>query len=142
MGKRTAASPSRRSDGGSLRSPSGLGHDRCRGREGEIIKEGNLMRRLTVVIAAVALLSACAQRPLTTQEKGAVTGAALGAGTGAIIGSATGRAGARAAIGAGLGLLTGPSKWIPAAVVGPCDSPRPISGKRQAHSAWRSPKGL
>jgi len=45
------------------------------------------MRRLTGVIAAVALLSACAQRPLTTQEKGAVTGAALGAGTGAIIGS-------------------------------------------------------
>jgi len=65
------------------------------------------MRRLTVVIAAVALLSACAQRPLTTQEKGAVTGAALGAGTGAIIGSATGSAGTGAAIGAGLGLLTG-----------------------------------
>ena len=65
------------------------------------------MRRLTVVIATVALLSACAQRPLTTQEKGAVTGAALGAGTGAIIGGATGSAGAGAAIGAGLGLLTG-----------------------------------
>ena len=65
------------------------------------------MRRLTVVIATVALLSACAQRPLTTQEKGAVTGAALGAGTGAIIGGATGSAGTGAAIGAGLGLLTG-----------------------------------
>ena len=65
------------------------------------------MRRLTVVIATAALLSACAQRPLTTQEKGAVTGAALGAGTGALIGGATGSAGAGAAIGAGLGLLTG-----------------------------------
>ncbi len=65
------------------------------------------MRKLTVVIAAVALLGACAQRPLTTQERGAVTGAALGAGTGAIIGSATGSAGTGAAIGAGLGLLTG-----------------------------------
>jgi hypothetical protein len=65
------------------------------------------MRRLTGVIAAVALLSACAQRPLTTQEKGALTGAALGAGTGAIIGGATGSAGTGAAIGGALGLLTG-----------------------------------
>ena len=65
------------------------------------------MRRLTIVVAAFALLSACAQRPLTTQEQGAVTGAALGAGTGALIGSATGKAGTGAAIGAGVGLLTG-----------------------------------
>lgn len=65
------------------------------------------MRKFITVIAAVTLLSACAQRPLTTQEKGAVTGAALGAGTGALIGSATGKAGTGAAIGAGVGLLTG-----------------------------------
>jgi osmotically inducible lipoprotein OsmB len=65
------------------------------------------MRKFTIVIAAVALLSACAQRPLTTQEKGAVTGAAIGAGAGALIGSATGKAGTGAAIGAGVGLLTG-----------------------------------
>jgi hypothetical protein len=89
------------------------------------------MRRLTVVIATVALLTACAQRPLTTQEKGAVTGAALGAGTGAIIGGATGSAGTGAAIGAGLGLLTG-------AIIGgaienergeaaPAPTPRPVA---------------
>lgn len=66
------------------------------------------MRKFIAFIAAVTLLSACAsQRPLSTREQGAVTGAALGAGTGAIIGSATGKAGTGAAIGAGLGLLTG-----------------------------------
>ena len=65
------------------------------------------MRKFITLLAAVALLNACAQRPLSTREQGAVTGAALGAGTGAIIGSATGRAGPGAAIGAGIGLLTG-----------------------------------
>ncbi len=66
------------------------------------------MRKFIALTAAVTLLSACAsQRPLTTREQGAVTGAALGAGTGAIIGGATGKAGTGAAIGAGLGLLTG-----------------------------------
>ncbi|MFQ5848411.1 MAG: glycine zipper domain-containing protein [Candidatus Methylomirabilales bacterium] len=67
------------------------------------------MRKLTTLIAAVALLGACAsQRPLSTREQGAVTGAVLGAGTGALIGGATGgNAGTGAAIGAGLGLLTG-----------------------------------
>ncbi len=60
------------------------------------------------LIAAVALLSACAsQRPLSTREQGALTGAALGAGTGALIGSATGKAGTGAAIGAALGTVTG-----------------------------------
>lgn len=65
------------------------------------------MRSFISLIAALALLSACAQRPLSTREQGAVTGAALGAGTGALIGSATGNAGTGAAIGAGLGLLSG-----------------------------------
>ena len=65
------------------------------------------MRSFISLIAALALISACAQRPLSTREQGAVTGAALGAGTGALIGSATGNAGTGAAIGAGLGLLTG-----------------------------------
>ncbi len=67
------------------------------------------MRKFTTLIAVVALLSACAsQRPLSTREQGALTGAALGAGTGALIGNASGgSAGTGAAIGAGLGLLTG-----------------------------------
>ena len=66
------------------------------------------MRKYLGLIATVAVLvSACAQRPLSTREQGAVTGAALGAGTGALIGSATGTAGTGAAIGAGLGLLSG-----------------------------------
>lgn len=66
------------------------------------------MRKLTSLIAAVALLSACANRPLTPQEQGALTGAALGAGAGALIGSATGgSSAAAAAAGMGLGALTG-----------------------------------
>ncbi len=66
------------------------------------------MRKVVSLIAIVVLLSACAQRPLSTREQGALTGAGLGAATGAIIGGATGgSAGTGAAIGAGLGLLTG-----------------------------------
>lgn len=65
------------------------------------------MRRWLIFIALTALLSACAQRPLSMREQGALTGAALGAGTGALIGSATGKTGTGAAIGAGVGLLTG-----------------------------------
>ena len=65
------------------------------------------MRRWLTFIAIPVLLSACAQRPLSIREQGALTGAALGAGTGALIGSATGKAGTGAAIGAGVGLLTG-----------------------------------
>lgn len=65
------------------------------------------MRRWLNLIALAVLLSACAQRPLSPREQGALTGAALGAGTGALIGSATGKAGTGAAIGAGVGLLTG-----------------------------------
>ncbi|MFQ5658091.1 MAG: glycine zipper domain-containing protein [Candidatus Methylomirabilales bacterium] len=60
-----------------------------------------------VAIITVLLLSACAQRPLSTREQGFLGGAALGAGTGAIIGSATGHAGTGAAIGGALGGLTG-----------------------------------
>ncbi len=66
------------------------------------------MRKVVSLIAIVVLLSACAQRPLSTREQGALTGAGLGAATGAIIGGATGgNAGTGAAIGAGLGLLSG-----------------------------------
>lgn len=67
-----------------------------------------VMRNLTSLIFAVAFLSACANRPLTPQEQGALTGAALGAGAGALIGSATGgNSTAAAAAGLGLGALTG-----------------------------------
>ncbi|MFQ5802171.1 MAG: glycine zipper domain-containing protein [Candidatus Methylomirabilales bacterium] len=65
------------------------------------------MRNFLSVIALVAMLSACAQRPLSTREQGALTGAGLGAGAGALIGSASGNAGTGAAVGAGLGLLSG-----------------------------------
>lgn len=66
------------------------------------------MRRLTTLIIVLVLVSACAsQRPLSTREQGALTGAALGAGAGALIGSSTGSGGTGAAVGAGLGLLTG-----------------------------------
>jgi outer membrane protein OmpA-like peptidoglycan-associated protein len=54
----------------------------------------------------LALLAGCAQ-PLTTREKGALTGAGLGAATGAIIGGATGSPGAGAAIGGALGAVGG-----------------------------------
>lgn len=66
------------------------------------------MRKLLSLIAVVALLSACANRPLTPQEQGALTGAALGAAAGSLIGSATGGSSATAAVaGMGLGALTG-----------------------------------
>ncbi|MFQ5882415.1 MAG: glycine zipper domain-containing protein [Candidatus Methylomirabilales bacterium] len=65
------------------------------------------MRSFISFFAIIGLLTACAQRPLSTREQGALTGAALGAGTGALIGSATGKAGTGAAIGAGIGLLGG-----------------------------------
>ena len=66
------------------------------------------MRKIISLIAIVVLIGACAQRPLSTREQGALTGAGLGAATGAIIGGTTGgSAGTGAAIGAGLGLLTG-----------------------------------
>lgn len=54
----------------------------------------------------VILLASCAQ-PLSTREKGALTGAGLGAATGAIIGAATGSPGAGAAIGGAMGAVGG-----------------------------------
>lgn len=66
------------------------------------------MRKLMSLIAAVALVSACANRPLTSQEQGALTGAALGAAAGSIIAAGTGgNTATAAAAGMGLGALTG-----------------------------------
>ncbi|MFQ5989227.1 MAG: hypothetical protein ACE5K9_04860 [Candidatus Methylomirabilales bacterium] len=66
------------------------------------------MRKSISVIAAIALLSACANRPLTSQEQGALTGAALGAAAGSLIAAGTGgNSAAAAAAGMGLGALTG-----------------------------------
>ena len=59
-----------------------------------------------VLVAALTLATSCAQ-PLSTREKGALTGGGLGAATGAIIGSATGSPGAGAAIGGALGGVAG-----------------------------------
>ena len=66
------------------------------------------MRKLLSLVAALALLSACANRPLTSQEQGALTGAALGAAAGSLIAAGTGgNSVAGAAAGMGLGALTG-----------------------------------
>lgn len=62
-------------------------------------------RHLTLLIL-VGVFAGCAQ-PLSTREKGVVTGGALGAATGAIIGAATGKPGAGAAIGGAIGALGG-----------------------------------
>lgn len=62
--------------------------------------------RLCSLLAVGVLVVSCAQ-PLTTREKGVLTGGGLGAATGAIIGSATGSPGAGAAIGGALGGLGG-----------------------------------
>lgn len=59
-----------------------------------------------VPLVAFAVLVGCSQ-PLSTREKGALTGGGLGAATGAIIGAATGSPGAGAAIGGALGGVTG-----------------------------------
>lgn len=59
-----------------------------------------------VGFAVASLLASCAE-PLSTREKGALTGVGLGAATGAIIGSAVGEPGAGAAIGGALGGATG-----------------------------------
>ena len=66
------------------------------------------MRKLMSLIAAVALVSACANRPPTSQEQGALTGAALGAIAGSLIAAGTGgNTATAAAAGMGLGALTG-----------------------------------
>jgi len=62
--------------------------------------------RLVGVLGLGMLVVSCAT-PLSTREKGALTGGAIGAGAGALIGSTTGHAGAGALIGAGVGLLSG-----------------------------------
>jgi outer membrane protein OmpA-like peptidoglycan-associated protein len=66
----------------------------------------NKLWRHVVLLMAMSFLVSCAQ-PLTTREKGALTGVGLGAATGAIIGSATGSPGAGAAIGGALGGVAG-----------------------------------
>ncbi len=66
----------------------------------------NNRRYSRLAIATVVLMTGCAQ-PLSTREKGALTGGALGAATGAIIGAATGSPGTGAAIGGALGGVTG-----------------------------------
>lgn len=58
------------------------------------------------ILVGIALMTSCAQ-PLSTREKGALTGGGLGAATGAIIGSAVGNPGAGAAIGGALGGVGG-----------------------------------
>lgn len=63
-------------------------------------------RRPLTLLALVGIVAGCAQ-PLTTREKGVLTGGALGAATGAIIGSATGSPGAGAAIGGAVGAVGG-----------------------------------
>ncbi|MBI2457804.1 MAG: glycine zipper 2TM domain-containing protein [candidate division NC10 bacterium] len=63
--------------------------------------------RQIVIVLAVALAVAGCATPLTTREKGALTGGAIGAGAGAAIGSTTGHAGTGALIGAGVGAVSG-----------------------------------
>lgn len=65
-----------------------------------------LWRRRLTLLALVGVVAGCAQ-PLSTREKGTLTGGALGAATGAIIGSATGSPGAGAAIGGAIGAVGG-----------------------------------
>jgi uncharacterized protein YqgC (DUF456 family) len=59
-----------------------------------------------LLTALVLSLASCAQ-PLTTREKGTLTGGTLGAATGAIIGATTGSPGAGAATGGALGAVAG-----------------------------------
>jgi outer membrane protein OmpA-like peptidoglycan-associated protein len=66
----------------------------------------NSLSRNTMRLLVVLFLASCAQ-PVSTREKGALTGVGLGAATGAIIGSAVGKPGAGAAIGGALGGVTG-----------------------------------
>ena len=64
------------------------------------------MKRLMSLISLATLLGGCAA-PLTTREKGVLTGGALGAGAGAIIGNQMGHQGKGALIGGALGALGG-----------------------------------
>src|SRR5919109_3972873 len=67
---------------------------------------GKPVTRVAVVAVLVFALSGCSQ-PLSTREKGFLTGAGLGAATGAIIGAAVGSPGAGAAIGGAIGAAGG-----------------------------------
>ena len=69
------------------------------------MKQALLWRSFSFLVA-VAFLAGCSQ-PLTTREKGTLTGAGLGSATGAIIGAATGSPGAGAAIGGAMGAVGG-----------------------------------
>jgi len=65
------------------------------------------MRRLQIIATILVLPLAACSTPMTTREKGAVTGVAIGAGTGAIIGSATGHTAQGALIGGAIGGVSG-----------------------------------
>jgi hypothetical protein len=78
----------------------------------DVLPEEGLMRRNSIVTAALALVAlfavaGCSGQPLSTREKGTLGGAGIGAATGAIIGAAVGAPGAGAAIGGALGGVTG-----------------------------------
>jgi outer membrane protein OmpA-like peptidoglycan-associated protein len=62
--------------------------------------------RMARWLLVLVFFAGCSQ-PLTTREKGTLTGVGLGAATGAIIGSAVGKPGAGAAIGGALGGVAG-----------------------------------
>lgn len=63
--------------------------------------------RAGVLLVGIVTVAAGCSAPLTTREKGALTGGAIGAGTGVIIGSQVGRPGAGAIVGAGIGAISG-----------------------------------
>ena len=65
------------------------------------------MKRLTALLAAIALVIGVSGCNTTGATDGAVIGTALGAGLGAIVGNQSGRAGEGALIGAGAGAITG-----------------------------------
>lgn len=66
------------------------------------------LKSTLAVLAAAALLAACANRPMSERERGTAQGAAIGAVAGAVIGSATGgRAGQSAVAGAAVGAVAG-----------------------------------
>jgi osmotically inducible lipoprotein OsmB len=73
-----------------------------------MVRQKRMYKGMAGVLAgALLMITAGCSQPLTTREKGALTGGALGAGAGAIIGGATGSPGAGAAIGGALGAVGG-----------------------------------
>jgi len=65
------------------------------------------MKRITALLASVALVLGVTGCNTTGATDGAVIGTALGAGLGAILGNQSGRAGEGALIGAGAGAIAG-----------------------------------